>query len=102
MALKNCPDCDREVSSSAPACTNCGRPIGSNALLGSLRTCLALLAAIAVAVASWGTEHVSHDDTAWEILRSPEHTFSLMGVIGGVLFAWLLTGSRPGQPSGGT
>lgn len=27
MALINCPDCGREVSSNAPACPSCGAPI---------------------------------------------------------------------------
>ena len=27
MALINCPDCSKEVSSKAPACPNCGSPI---------------------------------------------------------------------------
>jgi hypothetical protein len=26
MALTTCPDCNREISSAAPACPNCGRP----------------------------------------------------------------------------
>jgi len=29
MALINCPDCQQEISDSAPSCTNCGRPIAS-------------------------------------------------------------------------
>jgi hypothetical protein len=29
MALINCPDCNKEVSSSAPACPGCGSPIAS-------------------------------------------------------------------------
>lgn len=28
MALINCPDCGHQVSDIAPACPNCGRPIG--------------------------------------------------------------------------
>ena len=28
MPLINCPDCDKQVSSSAPACPGCGSPIG--------------------------------------------------------------------------
>ena len=27
MALVKCPDCDKEVSDSAPTCPNCGRPM---------------------------------------------------------------------------
>lgn len=27
MSLTNCPDCGRQVSTSAAACPNCGRPI---------------------------------------------------------------------------
>jgi len=27
MALIKCPDCGKEVSGSAPACPNCGRPL---------------------------------------------------------------------------
>lgn len=29
MALMTCPDCNRQISSSAPACPNCGRPMKS-------------------------------------------------------------------------
>ena len=29
MALINCPDCKKEVSSSAPACPGCGAPIAT-------------------------------------------------------------------------
>lgn len=29
MALINCPDCDKQVSSNAPACPNCGAPIAT-------------------------------------------------------------------------
>ena len=29
MALINCPDCNREVSSNAPACPGCGAPIAT-------------------------------------------------------------------------
>ena len=28
MSLLNCPDCNHEVSDAAPACPNCGRPMG--------------------------------------------------------------------------
>jgi hypothetical protein len=31
MALINCPDCDREVSSAAPSCPGCGAPIAGAA-----------------------------------------------------------------------
>lgn len=31
MALINCPDCGKEVSSNAPACNGCGAPIASSA-----------------------------------------------------------------------
>lgn len=31
MALINCPDCNREVSSNAPACPGCGSPIANRA-----------------------------------------------------------------------
>lgn len=35
MALITCPDCDKQVSASAPACPHCGRPSEQgNALLG--------------------------------------------------------------------
>ena len=30
MALVNCPDCGREISTSAKACPNCGRPMNKN------------------------------------------------------------------------
>ncbi len=29
MSLTNCPDCKNEVSTLAPACPNCGRPIAA-------------------------------------------------------------------------
>lgn len=29
MALISCPDCGKEVSEQAPACPNCGRPMGN-------------------------------------------------------------------------
>jgi hypothetical protein len=32
MALINCPDCDKQVSTNAPACPNCGAPIASVAV----------------------------------------------------------------------
>ena len=30
MALSNCPECEREVSSKAPSCPHCGFPIASD------------------------------------------------------------------------
>lgn len=30
MALINCPDCNKEISSNAPSCPNCGAPISSD------------------------------------------------------------------------
>lgn len=30
MALIQCPDCDKDVSSNAPSCPNCGAPIADN------------------------------------------------------------------------
>ena len=33
MALINCPECGKEVSSQAPACPSCGHPINTNTAL---------------------------------------------------------------------
>jgi len=34
MALMNCPDCGKPMSTAAPACPNCGRPNDSQAATG--------------------------------------------------------------------
>ncbi len=69
-------------------------------MAASVKTGLALLAALAVSVSGWGYEHIQHGDAMWGDLRDPVHVFSLIGVIGGVLVAWLTP--RPGRASGGT
>ena len=53
-------------------------------------TSLAVFAAmILVSLGSWGVEHTGHGDRAWIELLSPEHIFSLLGVVGSVFGAWL-------------
>ncbi len=53
-------------------------------------TSLAVFSAMfLVAVGSWGVEHTGHGDEGWSQLLSPGHVFSLLGVIGSVLGAWL-------------
>lgn len=43
-----------------------------------------------VSISSWGVQHQGHDHIfTWLELLSPEHFFSLLGVIGSVLGAWL-------------
>ena len=35
MSLINCPDCNKEVSSNAPACVGCGAPLANQESKGS-------------------------------------------------------------------
>lgn len=69
-------------------------------MAASMKTGLGLLAALGVAVSGWGYEHIQHGDAMWSDLLDPVHIFSLIGVIAGVLVAWLTP--RPGRASGGT
>ena len=46
-------------------------------------------AMLLVSAGSWGVEHSGHDHVTWTELLQPEHLFSFLGVIGGVLGAWL-------------
>jgi hypothetical protein len=32
MALRSCPDCERQVSARAPTCPHCGAPIASDSI----------------------------------------------------------------------
>ena len=48
----------------------------------------ALIIALLVATAAWGSEHVGHGHIVWEELCQPEHAFSYLGVIASVLGAW--------------
>ena len=53
-------------------------------------TSLAVFAAmLLVAIGSWGVGHTGHGHEKWSELLSPGHVFSLLGVIGSVLVAWL-------------
>jgi hypothetical protein len=48
MALARCPDCGKEVSSSAPACPHCGRPIVAKKSAGCVGTGCAVFIVLAL------------------------------------------------------
>ena len=48
-----------------------------------------LVAMLLVSVGSWGVQHVQHGHFTWGEFLAPLHVFSLLGVLGSVLGAWL-------------
>ncbi len=46
-------------------------------------------AMLLVSVGSWGVEHTAHGHLMWSTFLRPEHVFSVLGVLGSVLGAWL-------------
>ena len=55
---------------------------------------LMLMALCFTGLASWGAEHSGHGHGGWGDLLSPIHVFSLLGVFGSVLAAWLSQSPR--------
>ena len=54
--------------------------------IGSIAILAAMLSA---SLGSWGVAHTGHGHAGWSDLLNPEHIFSLMGILGSVLGAWL-------------
>lgn len=57
MALITCPDCGKQISSSAPSCPNCGRPINTKVRCpkcGSSNTKVITGASKAASIVLWG------------------------------------------------
>ncbi len=48
-----------------------------------------LVSMLVVSVGSWGVQHTGHSHVTWSRFLEPAHVFSLLGVLGSVLLAWI-------------
>ncbi len=53
MSLRKCPDCGKDVSSSAPSCPHCGRPLRKSSLWAGLAGALVLVVTGVVILVRW-------------------------------------------------
>ncbi len=86
MALIQCSECRREVSSQAPACPHCGMPIGAAAMAGAAPAGPA--AVPAAFAAALGSTQPGAEQTLWE--GSPSLKELLAGIVGTALVVTLL------------
>jgi hypothetical protein len=81
MSLVKCPDCGKSMSSLAPACLNCGRPMrnASNDRSGSRPKirCLAILAGVVVLASLGFITAFVLTGTGGSLLSGPEEADSV-------------------------